>query len=391
MPVPVVAERVEGVEGEVRVSRRRARFGLREGLWRVSEQRRLRACGKGRISRDKPVEGRRQDGVGHLTNVAVCGSIHACPVCSAKIRALRATEIEQAMVPWLAAGHGAEFVTCTLPHGPSDRLAPLLVAVRESWTAVTSGAVWGSKRSPGLRDLLGVAGQIRTLEVTRTANGWHPHVHVLVLTEVPLEDWQRAMLHEHVANVWAASIVRHGLRRPSEAHGVTVTPVRDAVDVSRYTAKVEDESGRARALGNELVRHDLKVGRRPDSRTPFEVLASAAEDGDAGDLVLWREFEAAIKGQRAIVWSNGLKGRFLVPEVSDKEAAEGPAIGGETVVVLTEAQRKAVVRSPGAIVGLLEAIERGPGPAEAFLIGVTARYESRRWSRWRPAGRAGPE
>ena len=93
---------------------------------------------------------------------------------------------------------------------------------------------------------------------------------------------------------------------------------------------MDDERGIARAVGNELARHDLKVGRRK-GRTPFELLAGAVFDGDADDLAAWREYEAGMKGQRAIAWSKGLKARLLIAEVTD-EAIVNAAIGGEVLV-----------------------------------------------------------
>ena len=43
-----------------------------------------------------------------------------------------------------------------------------------------------------MRQVVGADGSIRALEVTHGQAGWHPHVHVLLLTSAPLADWQRA-------------------------------------------------------------------------------------------------------------------------------------------------------------------------------------------------------
>ena len=123
------ANRNDSNPAAVRRGRRTDRFALREGLWKASEVRRLRSCGRRRIDADRPVQGVVQDGVAHLTNLQLCGSVHSCPVCAPRIRSERAQEIEAGLGRWLAGGGGCEFITCTTPHDRGDRLAPLLEAV----------------------------------------------------------------------------------------------------------------------------------------------------------------------------------------------------------------------------------------------------------------------
>jgi hypothetical protein len=43
-----------------------------------------------------------------------------------------------------------------------------------------------------MRSDIGFVGTIRTVEVTYGRNGWHPHVHAVVLNERPLEVDQEA-------------------------------------------------------------------------------------------------------------------------------------------------------------------------------------------------------
>jgi len=77
-----------------------------------------------------------KNGSAYYTGLVTCGSIWACPVCSARIRQRRAVEIERACLTHLAAGGGIGFATFTLPHVRSDDLAELLEVVQKAWRKV---------------------------------------------------------------------------------------------------------------------------------------------------------------------------------------------------------------------------------------------------------------
>jgi hypothetical protein len=189
------------------------------------------------------------------------------------VREHRAGDLDQVLSCHLERGGGAEFVTVTLPHKAGDKLKGLLRAVTKGWTAVVATPAWAGRKTkhgfePGLKQNLGVLGQVKAVEITYGANGWHPHAHVLVVTRRPLDDLQRAQLGDHIYERWARFVVKSGYSRPSRQHGVDVRPVlpREAdggASLGRYLCKVQDGWG----AGQELARTDLKKGRNGSEKS----------------------------------------------------------------------------------------------------------------------------
>lgn len=268
-------------------------------------------------------------GIAHVGGITRCGSPWSCPLCAPMVREHRAGELDVVLSHHLEMGGGAEFVTVTLPHKPGDSLKSLLETVRKGWTSVVATPAWAGRKNsktglvdPGLKANLGILGQVKAVEITYGANGWHPHAHVLVVTRRPLTDHQRAEFEDHVYDRWASFVVKAGFARPSRAHGVDVRPVlaRESdggASLARYLCKVEGGWG----AGLELARADVKRGRKT-SETPWEILERAMTDGDAAALELWHEYEQATRGCRALVWSPGLRATLGAgQEITDEEAA----------------------------------------------------------------------
>jgi hypothetical protein len=336
----------------VRRLRRRQRYALRRSLWRVTSLRRVAACG--RATRDGAVQiVRRQESDGHraaATGLVACGSIHACPVCSAHIRAVRSTDIEEAARRHLAGGGGLLFLTLTLRHHRGEALAGLLDGLMKAWTAAIRGMPWKRKR-----DAYGIVGFIRSLELTwGEANGWHPHLHLLVFTAAPLSPDALADLDGWLTSRWREQVVRRGLSAPDGEHGLVLEAVTNAEGVTRYVAKVQDE----RALSLEMSRGDLKSGRG-GRLMPFELLA-AAGDGEAWAVPLWREYEAATKGRRCIGWSRGLRDQLgLGDELEDEDVVlEDTTEQDELVATIVARDWHAVCRQ-GLDAAVLDAAEEG--------------------------------
>jgi hypothetical protein len=350
--------------------RRDARFDHRAFLWSESSLDRIRKCGRRRVDKEKGIGVVVNDGTAHLNNLQLCGSVHACPVCMVRIREERSKESEQIVTRHIAAGGGAYFLTMTLPHDQGDELGKLLDAVADSFTYCHRGSRWvgreGKRPVMGARDRYGVSGYIRALDLTHGRNGWHPHLHVLVLTDKPLSEQDQRGLLGYYRTWWAKRITHHGYRIPKLSVGCTMEPVRSSADVGAYIAKVT-AYGEALQRGGkvrfELTRPDLKTGRYA-SRNPFQILACAAlgtfdrETGERTDLGLWREYEQATHGRRAITFSRGLKARYGVEEKTDEEINNEP-VGGDEVTELTVQEYAAVSTLPGGIGGLLRAAEVG--------------------------------
>lgn len=356
-------------DADVRESRRHKRYAQREVLWRESSLERVRKCG--RVSTGD-VQITNNAGVAHYTGLTTCGSIWACPVCSAKIRNSRAEEISGAAARWDLAGNSVYMVTFTAPHDMGMKLSALLPVIAESFTAVISGRPWLR-----LKKQVGIVGTIRSVEITHGVNGWHPHLHVLVFVENDPGAAGLAAMILHFREKWQRAIVKAGYREPDQLHGVVVDRCYSAAEAGAYIAKTQE----GKAPGNELARGDLKHGRG-GNRTPFEILEDFRWTGDAADLALWRTYEKATKGHQAISWSKGLRSLLAVEEEKTDEELAAEEVGGETVITIPAATWRGVTAVPGLSCYLLGQAERGGADAvqaaiDRFLLLPGARGTSR--------------
>jgi hypothetical protein len=357
-------------DADLRKQRRHVRRAQRSVLWEKSRLERVRGCGRVPID---TVTVRDKAGVAHFAGLATCGSIWACPVCSAKIRNHRATEIAEATAAWHRAGNTVAMVTLTFPHDMSMRLAKLLPVVADGFRQLISGRAWAgtperfvperpSKRGgmlparyypakPGVRDQLGIVGTIRSVEVTHGENGWHPHAHVLVYAEGDMSAEGIVQLILYLRKRWSAWVTSQGYRVPHELHGVDVSMCSSAAEAGAYIAKTQD----GRSPGNELARADLKQGR-DGSRTPFEILDDFRWTGDVEDLALWHEYEKATKGHQCITWSKGLRAILAVEEHTDEEVA-AEEVGGQDIAQIPADVWRRIVAIPGLDSAVLDAAE----------------------------------
>jgi hypothetical protein len=337
----------------VAVKRRNARYRARWTLWDESKLRRVQGCG--RSVRDKEgvgvMLGPREGGgmVGGFSGLATCGSVWACPVCSAKIAARRQGEIQAALAAWTSAGGRVAFATFTLRHNKRHTLAQLWPAVSDAWAAVTSGGAWKSEQETFGVDMERIVRTgknkgktvvskrirtIRVIEVTHGANGWHIHVHSLLLLRNDVNPLDVALLGDQMFTRWRDSVTRAGLPAPSWAHGVDARLLggdQVEVDLADYFVKATyDGRDLAASASMEIARGDLKSARG-ENRTPFQILEAVVAAGDADDLDTWHEWELGSKKRRQIAWSPGLRAELLPGDVelTDEEIAEEAAGGVE--------------------------------------------------------------
>lgn len=291
-----------------------------------------------------------EDGPAHFSGTERCGSIWACPVCSAVIRSERAAEIETAYKRHAERGGTVLMLTLTVRHHLGDTLADTLDAVLSGWRDLINGSPW--KRQ---RDRLGIVGYIRSIEITRSQeNGWHPHAHALLFLDESIAASQLVDLRHWVYQRWSDRVQRRSGRAPDFEHGVDLR-VAGSEDVSWYVAKVQDQ-GSAHKVASEAARFDLKGGRA-GSITPFELLDAETDDYQA--RALWGEYVEASHGRRAITWSRDLRAHLdLDEERTDEEIIED----SEQSPVLTLIGAKewdAMSSDPDRLAAVLEAADRG--------------------------------
>src|SRR5581483_357530 len=108
-------------------------------------------------------------------------------------------------------GNAVYMLTLTMPHDYGLPLAKLIPAIADGFRAVKSGRAWVA-----LRKRVGIVGTIRSMEVTHGANGWHPHLHVLVRFEGQPDAEALAAFVIHVQRQWTRHITRAGYRAPND-------------------------------------------------------------------------------------------------------------------------------------------------------------------------------
>lgn len=304
-----------------------------------------------------------KDGTAYYCDVQTCGSVWVCPVCSATIRQRRSVEVERVAVEHLASGGSLGFMTVTFAHERSDDLSDLLPLLMKCWERVQQRRGYRA-----LADRLGLVGFVRATEVTYGAwHGWHPHLHMLLFSDLALtaEDWEE--LRVLVSSAWADVVVKKGRKRPDADRGVTLAPVYalegSAASVGKYLTKVQDAYG----VGKEMTRGDLKKGRK-NGRTPFE-LAESAVAGCVPELPLWWEYERATKGKAAITMTPALRARYAVEDLDDEDLAKAVE-DGEALGTVSAAEYGLLVRH-GCETFLLDlAVEDGWSAVHRLLVSL---------------------
>ena len=241
-----------------------------------------------------------------LGGLQVCGSVWVCPVCATKIQSERVREVRSAIEAWEASGGSVLHMVQTFRHTRWDDLASILERFNEARRSFRDGRSYQDAKAA-----LGLSGTITSLEVTwGEVNGWHPHAHGLLFVAggVGPADARREL--------WPA------WRSAAERRGLDVDPrafrVQGGSSASRYVTKLGREYRWDSA--DELVRSHTKHGRI-DSVTPFDLLrAHGADRDDPRWPGLFRDYAAAFRRRKQLVWSRGLKQQLLGTDGQSDEA-----------------------------------------------------------------------
>ena len=349
----VSAEQAAAEREEKRIASRAQKAKLRRGLSEITELPRVHKCG--RISviegglvylRHSPSGGQEGGASAGYGGLATCGSVWACPCCSAKVASKRVEELTK-LITWNAQrGGSVALLTLTMRHNTGHRLRELRRGLTKAWRHITSSRGWKDAKK-----LLGMDGYVRAIECTVSEeNGWHLHIHALMLFDGPISQEMVDLLAAEVWERWSTGLAREGLSALQE----------HAVDVRVGNEAVEHLAGYLNKLAFETAGARWKKGRKA-GRTPFELLSDALSTGLAADVERWWEWEKDSLGMRQLVWSRGLKDRVGVADKDDEElAAEEES--GQTIAVLPASTWRAVY---GCSEDLLTVTEQA-GPEGAF-------------------------
>lgn len=349
---------------------------------------RVRSCGRGLAAGSDGVQLRVSTSE-HGTRAAyaglsTCGSVWACPHCSAKILSGRQDEIATAVRRWRENGGRVAFFTYTVRHHRGDAATAVWDAVQAGQHAITSGEVHqaekerfghivsrelvtvcdvascgavvdckvkccGEDTKAGRKHALTDCGHggptkraarhakvcmlgkyrvkavlpwARVVEVTVGAQGWHVHQHMVVFLPGDFTDADRDAVYDTWWGRWADGVREAGFDGAMKVnHAIWI----DNVDaIAKYTTK-NTYHITPEAAGFEVARGDLKLGRF-GNRSAMELLADLvlAPTGDrTSDLQLWHEYEQASVGRRQMTWAHGARDLLIpdVEELTDEEIA----------------------------------------------------------------------
>lgn len=234
----------------------------------------------------------------------------------------------------------------------------------------------------------GRVGNVKALEITYGAHGWHPHVHEVVFASPGAQDDLDTI--DALKDAWIAAVLKAGLAEHGQVEDMLLHAFdfqagafvvdyiakfgREPAPSSRTVSATKDRWG----IHSEATRFVSKVGTvyRKGSEyiglTPFGLLADAVENGDEESRALFATYAHAFTGKRQLTWTPKLKKSLAIVELEDEEIAAGkhekPA--EEFVVRLFESDWKTVLQHDrhGARYTLLYVAQKyGADGVEAFL------------------------
>lgn len=229
---------------------------------------------------------------GGFTGLKSCQSVWCCPICSARISSARRDELNGLLAWGRGEGHTVVMLTLTARHDRRMKLAPFLDSLKSAYRMLRQSRGWRG---------LGLVGSVTASEVTHGSNGWHPHLHILMV--LPAGSGGLAAI-ERLRAEWLRSLGKVGLSGAAAAF-----QVQSAQAAGEYIGKF--------GAGEELALGIVKGGRS-GSRSPWQLL-SDARDGDARASALWIEYALAFKGKRQLQWSQGLKALAGIDDISDDD------------------------------------------------------------------------
>lgn len=261
-------------------------------------------CGKAAYGKDGASLKSGEHGVTHH-NIAYCGGVNHCPVCSGLILKRRAAEIDEGLGTHLRRGGGVLMLTLTVSHAKKDRLEDQIKLVQGAYSYLIRD------RWHGIAERYGFirGGYIKRKETTRgDTNGWHHHYHVLLLTDCKLNEAQAASLEEELFAYWEKGVTRRG-GKVDRLHGIDVGIARSIEQIGNYISKELTSNGDTKTKGGSL--------------NPFQLL----DEDTTENRRLWSEYVKATAGMHVIQWGRGLKELLGIADRSDMEILDDESAG----------------------------------------------------------------
>lgn len=326
--------------------------------------------------------------------LVTCGSVWVCPVCAGKIAAERVQELSHVLNWAVDQGKTIAMVTLTMRHkGKSGRLAKAWDGATAGWSAITSGGGWKSeseekyadrlaawyakppskrRRKPvrriGAAEEYGVTGWVKAVEATHGKNGWHVHVHAIMILDDAVSDSRLQEFGNCLFARWERGLAKKGYTALRDSGGLDVTRITAGEDLAPYLVKM---------AAVEATTGGFKEGRG-ENRTPFQIAQDLIDAGEARDQQLWLEWSEGSLGRRQMGWSVGLrKAAGLGAAKTDEEIADERVMGDAEVFIFRDDWRNRVRDDYDLQDSILEVIQtRGAARLHDYLswIGIEHAY-----------------
>jgi hypothetical protein len=242
---------------------------LRRFGWSMSDDQKLRGCGR-RIPKGDVGTA---DEVRDLT--VQCRRKWLCPTCGDRAARSQSLTYRRELIDWRASGGSNAFMTLTQWHSIDDELTELWDRLERGWDSLKHGAGWDRDR-----EAYGLSGYTRIVEVVHhPASGWNVHLHVVLHLAHALTDNRQDDLMAALAARFIRGIQRSG--GDANLAGQDLRAVRAGTEwpLASYCFK------------------GTKLRRTPDgSRTPMSILGDLHSTGEG--FALWEEFTAAVNSRR---------------------------------------------------------------------------------------------
>ena len=277
-------------KSEIDDPRRRWAYTLREVSRTIIESLAVSDWFRGLVSCGYPLEldewvdvhvYEREEGgstVARVAGVRTCGSVWACPVCATVAADERSEALARVVARRWHDGWRVAHVVLTVRHTASHSLEAVFGGLAQAWRHLVS-----HRR---IKKLLKGVDWHRGIEITWGKNGWHPHVHVLLLFPPGRDPY---VLEGPLWEAWRDAVQYVGWLPSSRGGYVYQVPQEEAdvVQVARY----QEKWGVAREA------------------------SGGPQKGGKGGLSPWQILEAAARGVK-LTFEMFLEGGVFQDEVS---------------------------------------------------------------------------
>lgn len=309
----------------------------------------------------------------HFSGLVTCGNRWVCPVCQFKILERKKDQLQRILKNAMQDGCFIGFVTLTIPHYSFQKADELRAVVVESYRKIRQsrkyrriiGKIKDSSFGEGVQLPLDLSsnrgrkkqlpkvvipefvGDVRNLEVNHGVNGWHPHLHILLVAKCSPEQMQ-AFAGE-IFSIWQESIDKQGYGHCSEK-AFRYEPVTRPEGLAEYVSKWD--------IYREMT-DTAKKKAKGKGRTPSQILADIwYEAGNVKeDKKLYRKYAKAFRKTAKLTINGELKARYLVMDEqviveTDNEQERLKKLREEAVLVQDKTDEEIVSeKQTGEVIG----------------------------------------